>query len=352
MLPAILSQPIHGAKFELHMVKAGQESGVIMQTGIVDAFSVGSSGPSEIELRGRDMIAPLFNSFFLADRAFDSVNYYDITAEAMKIAGMDPANLVTGPGARDSIIGGVKKAKARKPSTDAKSQIVQQTEGNKTRVVYNTIKADVGSNLYQWLKDQYKKSGLFLWSAPNGKLVLSAPNANVIPQFKITRKLSGQTSTDVNIEAWDYGIDYSGMHSHVYVYGRAGGGKDGRRRIGAVAVDQRLLDAGLQSRISYEDDVRTQKEAEYLAKRYAIEETRNGLTIEYTLSGHSAPSQVTPGVRLPWTIDEIVAVDDEWLGIKQNLYIGDVTYTRDAQGTRTTIKLYRPRDLVFAENAQ
>jgi prophage tail gpP-like protein len=50
-------------------------------------------------------------------------------------------------------------------------------------------------------------------------------------------------------------------------------------------------------------------------------------------------------------VDEIVTVDDEVTGIQEDLYIGDVSYERDSSGTRTTLRLYRPKTLLFAEAA-
>jgi prophage tail gpP-like protein len=358
-LADMLNDKVIGQPCALHLVAEGRQAEVL-QTARLDAIAA-TDERSEVEYRGRDMLAPLFDSYFLLDRSFSESSYYDITAQIMRLIGMDPEKLlVTGEEGRKKAVSGRVAPKAYSPSTDARTQVVEQTEGNKTRVVYNTIKAEVGANLYQWLKEQYKRAGLFLWSDPKGRLQLTAPNADQEPLYEIVRlprkpgeprDKYGATAASCHVVGVRVENDTSELHSHVHVFGRAGGGKDGRRVVSATYASD-LIERGLRKEVSYKEDVRTQKEAEFLAHRLGVEERRNAFKLEYTVAGHSARNLLVPGTRIPWAVDTVVRVKDDVTGIEGDFYIGDITFSRsNSSGTTTTLRLYRPNDLVFAESA-
>jgi prophage tail gpP-like protein len=332
-----------------------------LQTGRIDAVDVSSDGPSEIEFRGRDNIAALFDSYFLADRSFSETSYFAITQEAMRLAGV-PADvkLLTGQEGWEKVVTGYTKApKVKVPPFDAGTQVVEQVESGKTRIVYNTIKAEIGSSYFNWLKEQYKRAGLFLWAAPFGDLILSRPNGTQDPIARITRRMPGgsgpSTRAECNVLRWRFGNDFAELHARVRVFGRGGGGKGGRRRIEGLYEEPALLDLGMTKEITYQADVRTQAEADILAAFYAAEERRKAYALEYTVAGHTTESLTNPGQWIPWTVNTVVEVTDELVFGPGPYYlvVGDLTFERTmGGGTTTTIKLYRPNDLVFAEGGK
>jgi len=384
-----------GDPFELRMQRfTGNEVpdlDVPLQTGRIDAVDPTDSDETTIEIRGRDNIAALFDSYFMQEDSYTEATFYDLTAKQMKAVGFEAADwLVTGETGRQKAItnagGGMKRSSApvRTDTTtvehldyawvwtqlsgggaaksnicsvpnapagsdkDGKSALVETVSGGQAKQEIKTLKATIGTQRLGWLKEQYKRVGLFLWCIPNGQFLLSAPNAEQEPAFRIQRLLSGAAGTS-NIIGGGPKNDTVQRYSHTRVYGRAGGGKGGRGRIVGEYIDQAMIDGGLIKQISYEEtDIKTTKAADNLARRYAADARRSARSMQYTVPGHSAPSLVQPGKRFPFYVNTMVHVVDEKCGIDGVYYLGDVEFKRQPH-TTTTLTLYWPEDLVFAE---
>jgi hypothetical protein len=239
---------------------------------------------------------------------------------------------------------------ASSSSVDGQTVMVEDVTGGQPKTELKTLKAMVGQQRYEWLKAQYKRVGLFLWCAPDGKFILSAPNTSQEPAFRLQRLIAG-TPAETNILSGGFRNDTVSRYSHTLVYGRAGGGKDGRKQIVGQYVDQEMVDLGWICQISSEDrDIKTQKAADYLARRYASEARRSSRSLNYTLPGHSAPSLIHPGQRFPFYVGCVVHVKDEKCGLDGNYYLGEVEFSRNPQST-SRLTLYHMDDLVFAEEA-
>jgi prophage tail gpP-like protein len=81
------------------------------------------------------------------------------------------------------------------------------------------------------------------------------------------------------------------------------------------------------------------------------EANRRGYQVKYTVPGHSTPSAKDGRVRAIWTPNQVVSVDDEEFGIKEDMWISDVEFARNPQ-TETNLVLMRRKDLVFAREEQ
>ena len=398
----ILADNKPGDPFELRLRRQGDSPGlydldVPMQTGRLDAVDMPASAGAEIELRGRDNMAALFDSYFVQDDSITEATYFDLTAKQLKAVGFDNDAsewLLTGETGREKAItnagGGMRrsgnapvrmgtttvetldymwawtpsaegasmqKVKVSVPSApiaspDAQSVEVVTAVGGQPKTEIKTLKAEVGQQRYQWLKTQYKRVGLFLWCIPNGQFALSQPNGSQEPAFRLQRRIRGAVG-DNNIKSGSLKNDTVQRFSHTLVYGRAGGGKGGRGRIVGQYIDQAMADGGLIKQISYrEDDVKTQKAADALAARYAAEARRQSRTLTYTVAGHSAPSLLRPGERFPFYVNCCVHVIDQVFGIDGVFYLSDVEFTRDESGgTQSMLTLMWPEDLVFAEGS-
>lgn len=388
-----------GDPFELRIQRLAEGSvsdfdlDVPLQTGRIDAVDIPDGDETAIEVRGRDTMAALFDSYFVQEDSFTEATYYDLTAKQLAAVGFSPADkwLYTGETGRTKAItnagGGMKrssapvrvgatsvehldyawgwtpnsgggasmqKVKISAPSdpsgssTDAKSVQVETATGGQPKTEIKTLKASIGQQRYGWLKDQYKRVGLFMWAIPDGTFILNVPNATQEPAFRIQRLRDG-TPGDNNILRGGLRDDAVARYSHTLVYGRAGGGKDGRKRIVGEYIDSELADEGLIKQISFEDnDVKTQKAADYLARRYAADARRSARSLQYVVAGHSAPSLIHPGQRFPYYVNTMVHVRDQKLGIDGDYYLGEVEFRRAPEST-ATLTLYWPEDLVFAE---
>jgi prophage tail gpP-like protein len=390
-----------GDPFELRMQRLAPGSvsdfdlDIPMQTGRLDAVDVLDALETTIEFRGRDNMAALFDSYFMQEDSFTEATFYDLTAKQLAAVGFSASEwLLTGATGRTKAItnagggmvrkgsapertgsttvehldyawawtpnagGGAAMQKTRisAPSdpagsdTDAKTVMVEDVTGGQPKTELKTIKANVGQQRYAWLKEQYKRVGLFLWCIPNGQFALSIPNTTQEPAFRLQRLRDG-TPGENNILSGGLRNDTVQRYSHTLVFGRAGGGKDGRKRIVGEYIDNDLVEAGLLKQISFEEnDVKTKKAADHLARRYAADARRASRSLTYVVAGHSAPSLKQPGKRFPFYVNTMVHVTDQKYGIDRDFYLGEVEFRRQPE-TTSVLTLYFPEDLVFAEEA-
>lgn len=225
--------------------------------------------------------------------------------------------------------------------------------GGTSKVVVQTLKARLGLRYEQFLYDQYKLAGLFLWCGADGTFILARPSANQKPSFRIFRKRGaerGNGDGQTNVIDVQFEDDTTNRHTSAIVYGRSGKGKAGRNKLRGEYVDEELKDSQFDCPIVvHDDDVKTNEQARYIARKTIAEERRAGWKLIYTVSGHTTRDiGSADGESRVWAVDTVVEVDDQELGIKGNFYVETVRFTRSPH-TTTQLTLMRPEDLVFAE---
>lgn len=341
----ILSKYPPGTPFELRI--GTRQNPVVVQSGVTMSRAVPQANFTQIEIGGRDYLAALFDSFVEEEQSFTQATYYDLTRKVLDLVGLTEAKghyLEKNNDNNRKLISGVTKA-----PRDASAIVEELETGAQTgtgKLIYNTIKAKVGTRYYDFLQKQYKLAGLFLWATGEGNFVLSRPNPNQDPAFRIFR--SRDLSVDqTNVLDCHYRDDVTMRHARCLVYGRHGGRKAGRTKFSGEYVDQEMVDRGFNTVIvHYDADAKTQQEADYLARKIIAEERRAGWQLEYTVSGHRV---ISPANKIAtWGPDLMCRVDDSELDIHDNFYIEAVTFRR-SPATTTTVTLMRPEDLVFAD---
>lgn len=320
-----------------------------IQTGLIDSRAVPGGDSTVVEIKGRDHMRKLINCHVEEDLTFKEKTYFDITRHVMNIVGLDRHKLVAGNGANRIAV-----TKAKVAAVPAEEQVRVIETGlpsvGGSKMEFKWLRARVGQRWFDWLQEQYRLAGLFLWCAGNGDFVLSTPGFLSEPSY-VFRRQRGSDSNDVNILRHSFRDDTTNRHAQYIVYGRFGHGKGGRNKIKGEYVDGEMASYGFTDVITYhEDHISTTAQAEYLAARYAAEERRAGWELSYTLAGHRIPA-INGGIGLlgPDTIGKVM--DDE-LGIKGNHYAESVTLSMSPQ-KEMTVSLIRPADLLYiAEHNQ
>lgn len=329
---------------------------VCLQSGFI--YSRGQPGAqyTQIELKGRDYLSVLFDDDVQAEYTFTDKTYYALTRKVLNIAGLKE-DLGDGQGGRTRFVLYDNNDNNRQVLTSVKAkpkngkQLIQQIETGATsgqgQLVYQTPKADIGVSWFQFLQEQYKLKGLFLWATGTGNFVLAYPRADMEPSYKIFRA-RGQLIETGNIKDVRFQDDTTQRHSACIVYGRGGHGKDGRGQIQGFWVDTEMTGYGFNNvRVVNDHDCHTNEEAEFAARRFIAEERRAGWQLEYTVAGHRKPNAQGTGIAT-WSPDTTVQVDDQELNIHGKFFIESVTYRRKPE-TTTTFTLMRPEDLQFAD---
>jgi prophage tail gpP-like protein len=332
-----------GKGFQFHIGE------VLIQSGIIDGRAVPGGNSTVVEIKGRDYMRKLMNCHVEEDTAFTGVKtYYDLTRKVMNLVGLDQHELVAGNGANRRA---VTQTEVKAVPAEEQVRVVETglaTSGG-SKVEYKWLKAKVGQRWYDWLQEQYRLAGLFLWCAGDGKFVLSTPGFLAEPSYICLRQ-RGVPRNTVNVLRHSFRDDTTNRHAQYIVYGRFGRGKGGRNRIKGEYVDPEMVNYGFSDVITYHDDhVATTAQADYLARRYASEERRSGWELSYTFAGHRTPQLSSDAIAI-WGPDTVALAADDELGIAGNHYIESVTFGMNPQ-KETTIELIRPDDLLYIAEA-
>jgi prophage tail gpP-like protein len=332
--------------------------------------------PSVVTFFGRDPLAPLFDNTVLAERAFQNETYFELTSSVLDEVGLQDALLLTSNEQARKKFSDVNINESKPPRLSTEHEVIQPTVSvfrgvvnaaaatsqdavqsfqvvrqmiEQGRTVRHIVSAETGTVWWSFLQEQYKKVGLFLWATPDGDFVLSEPNANQEPAYRLLRR-RGEDRNAVNVIDANFTDGSAEAHSIVVCYGKTGRGKNGRLTCRGEFQDQWLLAKNIRSTLAFEDEgVTSDAEAEYVARRRIAEERRRDWSLSYTVAGHRVMASQGRS-RAIWCPDTVVDVQDDEYGLQDTYYLHGVTYERSPH-TTTTLHLMRKEDLVFAENA-
>lgn len=335
-------------------------------TGETDGYRAeGSAGATEVSIRGRDSLAPLWDAYVQNEKSYLHSTFSNLVRSALEELQLDPSRLKTSARADRQIRAGVPLVELAPPRTvdeivaDVQRPAATVTGPRQTNYA-SSIQTKLGERWYDFIRRYLDRAGLFLWSGADGSYILSQPNANLKPAYRIVRQ-RGKNVNAVNVESAEFVNETTHRHSSVTVYGRGGGKKKGRGKSRGSAIDDEMFNgfrrsaeaAGGPDERGYhrplvvrDANCGSLAQAEFLALRKLAEERRAGWSLVYKLTGHTTPS-ISGRERAVWTFDTLVEVDDEEFGIQGIFYIENVAYHRGSDGTSTTIRLMRTSDLIF-----
>lgn len=320
---------------------------VLQQTGKTDGPACRGAGGTRVTIKGRDALAPLHDDHIADERTFKDDTYISLAKKQLEAVGLGGTPIRGSNLANRQIRSGVKLVELSTGRTG--DQIVTQaaappgSKGEST-LIHQQIQARLNERRYEFLLRYLQLAGLFFWAAADGTFVLSGPNGSQKPMGSIIRHV-GQSRLETNVVDHDFSNDTTHRFSEYSVYGRGSGGKNGHAKALGTFVDDEMFNWGFtKKKIWRSQNARTKEQAEFLARRMAAEDRRNGWQLKYTMSGHTTP--FTGGARAVWTPDTIVRVQDEILGIEGYFYISECQYRR-SPATTTEITLLRPVDLIF-----
>jgi prophage tail gpP-like protein len=338
--------------------------GVLQASGLIDSRRVsgGGTGASEVVISGRDALAPVHDSHVDGQFTFTDTTYtnlvWDVLAGLNLVSGSspDPFQLASTNDANRQIKCGA-SVSVLKPVRPI-DQILTDDAGNVQPVVGQfQITAKPGETWMSFLRRYLDPSGLTLWAAANGTFVLSEPNVNQAPLYQITRRAVNSQAVG-NATSYEFIDNCTHRHSACIIYGRGGGRKLGVSKIRGSQVDPEMGQLGYnQVRCHHETHCQSQEMAENYALRKLAEERREGYQLWYTVPGHTLPLYSTGGSpqQLAFasgpgsaviTVDTVVQVNDEELGISAPFYIDSLVRSRSPH-TSTKIRLVRPGDIVL-----
>lgn len=313
----------------------------LQQTGFTDGVDLeDGGGATEVTIRGRDNLAQLHDAYIIAELSFTNLSFADLVQKALDSTGYGTTVLKYTNEANRKVTSGASPSQNKAPR-DASTQ---QAGG-----VQRALQAKLGERWYSFLKRVLDTAGFFLWCAGDGTFILSEPNGNQSPLYRISRE-RGAARNAVNVTHARLGNNTMNRFSEAIIYARGGGRKFGRQKAKGLFTDDEMIALGYDRPFVAKDvNVTNADQAAFYARRKLAETRRDGFQLEYTVSGHTAPS--IGGGRAVWTPDTIVDVQDDEFGLHESFWIEGVIFRRDESGgTTTQLRLMRPSDLIFASN--
>lgn len=325
-------------------------AGNLQQTGTVDMVGAEqSAGATEFTIRGRDSLAPLHDDLIDAERAFNTETYIDLVQAQLKAVGLGDRLIVASNRSNRQVKAGVPLVELEPVKTV--QEILLEAGGVPTgggSVTHVQIQARLGERRYEFLMRYLSMAGLFLWAAADGGFVLSEPNSKQEPAYAIARGIKDQTRNTVTVKHASFTNDTAHRFRLYDAYGRGAGRKGGHTKALGTFLDTEMDAFGFtKTKTIRAATVRTAEQAQFVARKMAAEDRRQGYQLRYTVSGHTVP--VKGNLRAVWTPDTVVRVDDELLNLHDSFYLEACEYRRSPQ-TETELTLVRRDDLVFGPN--
>lgn len=316
-------------------------------TGFTDGWELSDgNGATEVTIRGRDNLAQLHDAYVTAEVSFTNLTFGDLVQKALDASGYDSTVLKYTNAGNRSVLAGLSVSETKAPRDPSGTSDGSLPDAGSTAPVQRALQAKVGERWYEFITRCLATQGFFLWCAADGTFILSEPNANQRPTYRIARQ-RGATRNAVNVTRASLVNDTTTRFTEAVIYARGGGRKFGRQKAKGTFTDDEMIGYGFERPFVHKDvNVTSADQAAFYARRKLAEARRNGWRLSYTVSGHSIPSLA--GGRAVWTPDTIVDVQDDEFGIHESYWIEGVTFRRDEQGTSTELSLIRPADLVFA----
>lgn len=323
----------------------------LQHSGILDEVSAGDgSGATELYLRGRDLMGAVHDGRFTAERSFSNLTYLQLASEILHDAGIDDHSVVADTVGNRAAVADVPEtvlapllpvdaAAAARAGLPVEGPIV-------VGVTHNVLRCKVGETRYAFLDEQLRRAALFFYAGVGDRtFILSTVHPEQRPIYTLTRRLG---RSDVKLHRFRDAAQ--GRFSKFTVYGRGGSGEGGRGQIKGVFVDDEMVALGFTKEWAMVDrEAKTQKQADFYARRKCAETRRANRCLGYTVTGHTAPSLIMRGARHVWSPDTVVHVEDEELGLSGDFWIEGVKFRSGPSGTTTEIDLMRPEDLVFGD---
>ncbi len=330
----LIKQLPRGTSFTLNIAGQPQFTG---ETDGIEAS--GRAGETSVTVFGRSPIGRLVDTDIPAERSFTNVTYEQLVTAAMEDVGLGDRLLFTTNEATRKIRSGHNVKTIREPK-------VPEGVIGLNRGATHIVHARLGERWFTFLQRHLTKGGIFLFDDARGDLVIAAPNRYQVPSYVFVRQ-RGQARNVVNVESAHFRDDATRRFAECVVYARAPGGRSGRIKATGRYIDLDMVEAGFVKRRVFRDvNVTTPDEAAYYARRMVAEHNRSGWRLRYTLSGHVAPTNARGG-RAVVVPDTMATVNDDELGIHEDLYLETVEYTSPPRQTHVTFM--RPADMVFGD---
>ena len=329
-----------GKQIEILIDKAPQLKGFI------DSVSFGGEDGTVIRVSGRDYLMPVVKSNVHPDTRLKGRTIAEIVEVTLQsiYQTIPVPTLFYGNAANRLALQGKQMSKVVIEVPDnfveTDREIVKVwTEYSKKQLDY--YKANPNEGAFDFLARLLRPAGLWLWATADGNAVIGGPSYVQPASYHILRRKGDES---VQVKSATYTLDKTNVPSMVIVRGKGNQGAEFEKR----AVKGRADDPSptIFSPMFVVHDEATTNEA---AKNYAIQELyrlkQDERVYDVELKGHRDPR-----TQRLYQVDTIAHVEDELIGLSEDMYVARRTFKKSATGgTSTTLKLVPRWSIRFSE---
>lgn len=198
------------------------------------------------------------------------------------------------------------------------------------KMTVEDAKVNPPETIYDAADRHLRRHGLMHWDAPDGRIVIGAPNDTQDPLYALRYSKRGNGHAN-NVLSATRTKDWSGIPSEVVLHGR--GGIRGRTTHPIVSLirDQDLVNAGFNRPVVIvAEGIKNQSLADKAARRELAARSKNKDNYVFELDGLS----FWDGYHtIPWGLDVVASVESDVAAVHGGAYyIHRVVLSRDAQG--------------------
>ncbi len=254
----------------------------------------------------------------------------EVIEQAIRRRAAKPAPVTTPPPiiyksdvARSIMTG--RKGRGGKPAPNLPAMTVQQAAPQAAE----TIK--------EFLDRHLIRHGLMMWDGPDGEIVIGEPDdeQEALYHFRCFRNRLDAVYN--NCEILGRTRDATAAPTHLSVYGKTGGKDFRRTKVSATRLNDELIAAGFDRRMSVvEDGVKSKAMAERTAARMFAERARRVESVSITTSGHSHEDSMG---RVSYACDTTADLIFETVGGPLGLYYVEQTLSRVSPQAGETTQL-------------
>lgn len=214
-----------------------------------------------------------------------------------------------------------------------------QSPTNLDRIKVDEARVKPPESIYAAADRHLRRHGLMHWDAPDGRIVIGAPDDEQDPTYTFNMYRGGANgggdAQTNNVLGATRTRDWSGLPSTVAVYGRGGKRDFVKSRVASFAVDQDVVDGGFYRPVDIlAEGIRTQEQADRSSARELANRAKRKDSFSITVDGWSSWDGSQGFLYSP---DTTVQINTDVAGGQAGAYYLHATQmSLDAQGGATT----------------
>lgn len=293
--------------------------GTLQLTGIIDSVDWQSSpdGGTTCTVQGRDVLRTLCKA-----NIWPGFSVKDLTLDKMveKVLGIyypeDTPSLFTDNSAQREVLA-LSGAFSPKDRSAKQKKLIERAQ------------AHPNEGAFEFLSRNLRRFGLWIWATADGNVVVSGPEYDQEPAYWVTRQRGGRGA---HWPSSGFRHDRTSVPTYMMVRGKSTGKEWEKTEVHGVATDTDALYPNVvEPSYVQHDEAKDVEQCEAFARQELSRLKQNERL--YTVTGVGHRDRHTGNI---FAVDTLAAVDDEFTGVRETMYVAGRTFRKDLGGGTTT----------------